>query len=100
MLVIAVNGFRFGIEVWITIYNRYFLRADKAVVRIAAIEIAIDHLLDMGPPESVLPGEILVIDPDKGFKIVLYAAVIHALSMVYFQRPLCLLAFSPILLTS
>ena len=27
----------------------------KAVVQITAIEIAIDHLLDVGPPESVLP---------------------------------------------
>jgi hypothetical protein len=48
----------------------------KAVVQITAIEITIDHLLDIGPPESVLPGEMLVIDPDKSLKIVLYAAVI------------------------
>jgi len=48
----------------------------KAVVQIAAIEITIDHLLDIGPPESVLPGEMLIIDPNKGLKIVLYAAVI------------------------
>ncbi len=34
----------------------------KAVMQIAAIEIAIDHLLDIGPPEAVLPGEILIID--------------------------------------
>jgi hypothetical protein len=27
----------------------------KAVVQIAAIEIAIDHLLDIRPPESILP---------------------------------------------
>jgi len=27
----------------------------KAVVRITAIEITIDHLLDIWPPESVLP---------------------------------------------
>jgi hypothetical protein len=26
----------------------------KAVVQIAAVEIAIDHLLDIGPPETVL----------------------------------------------
>jgi hypothetical protein len=45
-------------------------------VQIAAIEITIDHLLDIGPPESVLPGEMLIIDPNKGLKIVLYAAVI------------------------
>ena len=29
----------------------------------------------------------------KGLKIVLYAVIIHALSMMYFQRLLCLLAF-------
>ena len=34
----------------------------KAVMQIAAIEIAIDHLLDIRPPEAVLPGEILIID--------------------------------------
>jgi hypothetical protein len=27
----------------------------KAVFKIAAIEIAIDHLLDIRPPESILP---------------------------------------------
>jgi len=48
----------------------------KPVVQITAIEITIDHLLDIGPPEAVLRGEILVIDPEKGFKIILYAAVV------------------------
>ena len=48
----------------------------KTIVRIAAVEKTIDHLVDIGPPESVLPGEILVIDPDKGFKIILYTAVV------------------------
>jgi hypothetical protein len=41
------------------------LHPGKAVVQVAAIEIAIDHLLDIGPPEAVLPGEMFVIDPDK-----------------------------------
>ena len=45
-------------------------------MQITTIEIAIDHLLDIVPPESVLPGEMLVIDPEKGFKIVLYTAVV------------------------
>jgi len=48
----------------------------KAVVQIAAVEITIDHLLDIGSPESVLPGEMIVIDPDKGLKIVLHTAVV------------------------
>ena len=50
--------------------------AGKAVVQVAAIEITIDHLLDIGPPETVLPGKILLIDPDKGLKVVFHAAVI------------------------
>ena len=45
-------------------------------MQITAIKIVIDHLLDIVPPESVLPGEMLVIDPDKGFKIVLYTVVV------------------------
>ena len=48
----------------------------KAVVQIAVIEIAIDYLLDIGPPEAVLPGEMIVVDLHKGFKIVLHAAVV------------------------
>ena len=31
----------------------------------AAIQIPINHLLDVRLPESVLPGEMLVIDSDK-----------------------------------
>lgn len=52
------------------------LHAGKAVVQITAIEVAVDHLLDIWPPESVLPGEIFVIDPEKDFKIILYTAVV------------------------
>jgi len=44
-------------------------------VQIAAIEIAKDHFLDIGSPESVLPGKMLIIDPDEGLKIVLHAPV-------------------------
>ncbi len=54
----------------------FAFHAGKAVVQITAVEITIDHLLNIGPPESVLPGEMLVIDPDEGLKIVLHAAVI------------------------
>ena len=32
----------------------FAFHAGKAVVQIAAVEITIDHLLDIGPPESVL----------------------------------------------
>jgi hypothetical protein len=32
----------------------FTFHAGKAVVQITAIEIAVNHLLDIGPPESVL----------------------------------------------
>ena len=48
----------------------------KAVMQIAAIEIAIDYLLDIWPPEALLPGEMIVVDLHKGFKMVLHAAVV------------------------
>ena len=47
----------------------------KAVMQVTAIEIAIDHLLDIGPPEAVLPGKMIVVDLHKGLNIVLRAAV-------------------------
>jgi hypothetical protein len=54
----------------------FAFHAGKAVVQITAVEIMIDHLLDIGPPEAVLPGKMLIIDPDEGLKIVLYATVV------------------------
>jgi len=33
----------------------FTFHAGKPVVQITAIEIAVDHLLDIGPPEAVLP---------------------------------------------
>jgi hypothetical protein len=50
--------------------------AGKAVVRVAAVEIAVYDLLQIRPPEAVLPGEMIVIDLDKGLEIILDAAVI------------------------
>ena len=38
----------------------------KTVGQIAAIEITIDHLLDIMPSEAELPREMFVIDPNKG----------------------------------
>jgi hypothetical protein len=48
----------------------------KAVAQIAAIKITIDHLFDIGPPETVLPGEVFVVGLNEGFKIILHAVVI------------------------
>jgi hypothetical protein len=57
--------FQYGIEVKITDCNMQFRRAE-AVIQIATIEIAMDHLLDMWPPPSLLPGKMFVTDPEKG----------------------------------
>jgi hypothetical protein len=48
----------------------------KAVVRVAVVQIPVDHLLDIGPPETILMGKVFIVDSDKGFKAVLHAAVI------------------------
>ena len=47
----------------------------KPVVQITAIKIAVYHLLNIGPPEAILPREIFIIDLDKGLKIVFYAPI-------------------------
>ena len=48
----------------------------KAVVRIAAVKIPMDHLLDIGPPETVLPLKMIVINADECFKAILHTAVV------------------------
>jgi hypothetical protein len=42
----------------------------------AAIQIPINNLMKIRPPESILPREMFIIDMDKGLKIILYTAVI------------------------
>ena len=54
----------------------FTLHTGKAVVQVAAIKITVNHLLDIWPPETVLPGELFFVNPDKGLKIILYAVVI------------------------
>ena len=48
----------------------------KAVVQIAAVEITVDHLFDIGPPEAVISGKPVVINLHEGFKVILHAVVI------------------------
>jgi len=50
--------------------------AGKSVVKIAAIQITVNHLLDIRPPEAVLFGELFIIGLNEGFEIVLDAVVI------------------------
>lgn len=54
----------------------FALYAGNAAVEIPVVQIPINNLLKIRSPEAVLPGEMLIIDLHKGFKIVLYAAVI------------------------
>ncbi|OQC44775.1 MAG: hypothetical protein BWX59_01693 [Bacteroidetes bacterium ADurb.Bin028] len=44
-------------------------------MQIAAIEITIDYFFDIGPPESVLPRETVIVFLHKGFKIILHAVI-------------------------
>jgi hypothetical protein len=48
----------------------------KAVVQIAAIEIAVNHLLDVRPPEAVMLGKMIIINLNERFKTVLDATII------------------------
>ncbi len=43
----------------------------ETVVQVAAVEVSVNHPPDLGPPKSILPGVILVIDLREGFEIVL-----------------------------
>jgi len=59
----------------------------KAVVRIAAVKIPMDHLLDIGPPETVLPGKMIVINADECFKAILHTAVVIRRSATLLRQP-------------
>jgi len=54
----------------------FTLHAGKAVVRVAAIQIPVNDVFQIGSPEAVLPGEMIVIDLKKGLEMVLHTAVI------------------------
>jgi hypothetical protein len=54
----------------------FAFHAGKAMVQIAAVEITVNHLLKIRTPESVLSGEMFIVVLNKGFKIVLYTAVV------------------------
>jgi nitrate/nitrite transporter NarK len=63
----------------------FVFHADEPVVDIAVIQIPINHLLDIGSPESVLPGEMTIIDADEGLNEFgpaysgrIYGAIFHA----------------------
>ena len=52
------------------------LYAGKTIVQIAAVQVPVNNLLEIGAVESVLTFEPFFIDLDKVFKMVLHALVI------------------------
>jgi len=50
--------------------------AGKAVVQIAAIEITVNDIQEIGTEESVGPLESFLVDPDEGFQMILDAPII------------------------
>ncbi len=50
--------------------------AGEAIVKIAAVKVAIDDLFDVGPPEAKFLGKPLIVDPNELFEKVLDASVI------------------------
>jgi hypothetical protein len=49
----------------------FTLHTGETVVQVAAVEVSVNHPSDLGPPKSILPGVMLVIDLREGFEIVL-----------------------------
>jgi hypothetical protein len=48
----------------------------EAIVQIAAIEIPVNDLLEIGTEKSILPFKSFLINLEKGFKMILHAPVI------------------------
>ena len=48
----------------------------KTLLQITAIQIPVDHLVNIRPPETMLPRELFNIALHKGFKIILYTMII------------------------
>jgi hypothetical protein len=44
-------------------------------VEITAIQITVNHLFDIRPPEFVLSGKPISINVDEGFKVILHAVI-------------------------
>ena len=51
------------------------LHPGKAVVQVATFQVAVNDLLEVGPPEPVRLFEPLLVDLNKGLKMVLHATV-------------------------
>jgi len=54
----------------------FAFHSGKAVVQVATVQVAVNDLLEVRPPEPVRPFERLLVDLNKGLKMVLHAPVI------------------------
>jgi hypothetical protein len=45
--------------------RNFYISRGQSRLQVSAIEIAVNHLLDIGMPDSVLPYEMFIIDSDK-----------------------------------
>ena len=52
------------------------LHPGKAVVQVATVQVAVNDLLEVGPPEPVRPFKMLFIDLDEALEVVLHAPII------------------------
>ena len=52
------------------------LHPGKAVVQVATVQVAVNDLLEVRPPESIRPFEPFLVDLNKGFKMLFHAPVI------------------------
>ena len=52
------------------------LHPGKALVQVATFQIAVNDPLEIGPPEPVRPFETVLVDLNKGLKMVFHAPVI------------------------
>jgi len=68
-----------GQQVFVAAVNTF--HTGKAVVRIAAVEIPMDYLFDIGPPETVLPGKMIVINDHS--ESVKSATLRHGLCLIW-----------------
>ena len=60
----------------ILVVTVFAFHSGKAVVQIAALQIPVNDLLQIGAPEAVLPGKMLIVDTDEDLKIVLYSTIV------------------------
>ena len=54
----------------------FALHPGKAVVQIAAVQVPVNDLLEVGTPKPIRPFEPLPVDLNKGFEMVFHATII------------------------